>query len=90
VAFARALLGQAVRFQREGNLRLRPRGRGRGPASDAALNEIWRKYVKNDALRLKLAGRTPEEIRKTLDKRYAQPRQAACTSCAATTCSRAS
>lgn len=38
----------------------------------AALNEIWRKYVKNDALRLKLAGRTPEEIRKTLDKRYAQ------------------
>jgi carboxyl-terminal processing protease len=38
----------------------------------AALNEIWRKYVKNDALRLKLAGRSAEEIRSTLDKRYAQ------------------
>ena len=37
----------------------------------AALNDIWRKYVKNDALRLKLAGRSQEEIRKTLDKRYA-------------------
>jgi carboxyl-terminal processing protease len=36
------------------------------------LNDIWHKSVKNDALRLKLAGRSPEEIRKTLDKRYAQ------------------
>ena len=42
-------------------------------ASDqAALNEIWRKYVKNDVLRLKLAGRSQQDIRKTLDKRYAQ------------------
>ncbi len=41
-------------------------------ASDtAALDEIWRKYVKNDELRLKLAGRPTEDIRKTLDKRYA-------------------
>ncbi len=42
-------------------------------AADAnELNEIWRKYVKNDVLRLKLAGRSNEEIRKTLDKRYVQ------------------
>jgi len=40
-------------------------------ADTTALNEIWRKYVKNDALRLKLAGRAPDDIRKTLDKRYA-------------------
>jgi carboxyl-terminal processing protease len=40
--------------------------------NDAELNDIWRKSVKNDVLRLKLAGRTPEEIIKTLDKRYAQ------------------
>ena len=58
-------------------------------ADQAALNEIWRKYVKNDALRLKLAGRSQEEIRKTLDKRYASSARA-CTNCAATTCSRTS
>lgn len=39
-------------------------------ASDAELDELWRKSVKNDWLRLKLAGKKPEEIRKTLDKRY--------------------
>lgn len=41
------------------------------PGSVAELDEAWRLYVKNDWLRLKLAGRTPEQIRKTLDKRYA-------------------
>lgn len=40
-------------------------------ASDAELNELWRKSVKNDWLRLKLAGKPAAEIRKTLDKRYA-------------------
>jgi carboxyl-terminal processing protease len=39
-------------------------------ADDKALDELWRKYVKNDVLRLKLAGKKPDEIRKTLDKRY--------------------
>ena len=40
-------------------------------ASDAELNALWTKSVKNDWLRLKLAGKKPDEIRKTLDKRYA-------------------
>ncbi|WP_256646127.1 carboxy terminal-processing peptidase [Thermomonas paludicola] len=40
-------------------------------ADDAALNQLWRQSVKNDWLRLKLAGKQPDEIRKTLDKRYA-------------------
>lgn len=41
-------------------------------AKDAGeLDALWRKSVRNDWLRLKLAGRAPEEIRKTLDKRYA-------------------
>lgn len=35
-----------------------------------ALDEIWRQSVKNDVLRLKLAGRSMPEIRTTLDKRY--------------------
>ena len=36
----------------------------------AALDDQWRKSVKNDVLRLKLAGKNMAEIRKTLDKRY--------------------
>ena len=40
-------------------------------ASSAALDALWKQSVKNDWLRLKLAGKKPDEIRKTLDKRYA-------------------
>ncbi|KAA2283944.1 carboxy terminal-processing peptidase [Arenimonas fontis] len=40
-------------------------------ADSAELDALWAKYVKNDALRLKLAGRDDEQIRATLDKRYA-------------------
>jgi len=40
--------------------------------NSAELDTLWEKYVKNDWLRLQLAGRAPEEIRRTLDKRYAQ------------------
>jgi carboxyl-terminal processing protease len=35
------------------------------------LNDLWRKRVKNDWLRLKLAGKKDADIRTTLDKRYA-------------------
>jgi carboxyl-terminal processing protease len=40
-------------------------------ASNGELDTLWRQSVKNDWLRLKLAGKKPDEIRKTLDKRYA-------------------
>jgi len=40
-------------------------------ANGAALDVLWKQSVKNDWLRLKLAGKKPDEIRKTLDKRYA-------------------
>lgn len=40
-------------------------------AGTAKLDDLWRKRVKNDVLRLKLAGREMDAIRKTLDKRYA-------------------
>ncbi|WP_133478565.1 carboxy terminal-processing peptidase [Cognatilysobacter segetis] len=40
-------------------------------ADEAALNTVWKESVRNDWLRLKLAGKQPDEIRKTLDKRYA-------------------
>jgi len=37
----------------------------------AELDDLWRKRVKNDWLRLKLAGQDDAKIRQTLDKRYA-------------------
>ncbi|WP_424683403.1 carboxy terminal-processing peptidase [Frateuria sp. YIM B11624] len=41
------------------------------PADQTALDDLWRKRTKNDWLRLKLAGKSDDDIRKTLDKRYA-------------------
>ncbi|GAB2510346.1 carboxy terminal-processing peptidase [Lysobacter humi (ex Lee et al. 2017)] len=40
-------------------------------ANEGELDQVWRQSVRNDWLRLKLAGKQPEDIRKTLDKRYA-------------------
>jgi carboxyl-terminal processing protease len=40
------------------------------PKDQAELDDLWRKRTKNDWLRLKLAGKSDEDIRKTLDKRY--------------------
>ncbi|PWZ93159.1 hypothetical protein DD865_15840, partial [Staphylococcus pseudintermedius] len=40
------------------------------PKDEAALNDLWRKRTMNDWLRLKLAGKSDDEIRKVLDKRY--------------------
>jgi carboxyl-terminal processing protease len=39
-------------------------------ASDSELREIWRKRIKNDWLRLRLAGNDDKTIRRTLSKRY--------------------
>ncbi len=38
--------------------------------SEATLNEYWRKRVKNDVLNLKIAGKSPDESRDVLTKRY--------------------
>lgn len=40
------------------------------PASEDEMRELWRKRVKNDWLRLKLAGKDDKSIRETLTKRY--------------------
>jgi len=39
-------------------------------ADRAELDALWRQVVRNDWLRLKLAGKEPDAIRQTLDKRY--------------------
>ncbi len=38
--------------------------------NEGELNEVWRKIIKNQALSLKLAGKQPEDIKKTLKERY--------------------
>ena len=40
------------------------------PKTEAEMNDIWRKTIKNQALSLKLTGKKPEEIHKTLRERY--------------------
>ena len=70
VAFARALLKQDFDFT--GSERWEyDREDAPWAADGKALDGIWKKSVMNDWLRLKLAGKKPDDIRKTLDKRYA-------------------
>jgi carboxyl-terminal processing protease len=71
VAHARKLLAQDI-FTFEGSDRFEyDRENAAWAADAAALDELWKQSVRNDWLRLKLAGKEPEEIRKTLDRRYA-------------------
>lgn len=68
--YARDLLGQDI-FDFSGNDRWEYDRKDAEWASDPAeLDALWRQSVRNDWLRLQLAGKTPEEIRKTLDRRY--------------------
>jgi len=71
VAFARALLKHDFDFTGKDSWAY-DRKNVPWAADKSALDDLWRKYVKNDVLRLKLAGQKPDEIRKTLDKRYSQ------------------
>jgi len=69
IGFARGLLKGEFDFTRDERYAY---DREDAPWADAAtLDTLWRQSVKNDWLRLKLAGKQPDEIRKTLDKRYA-------------------
>ncbi|HVB83400.1 MAG TPA: S41 family peptidase, partial [Rhodanobacteraceae bacterium] len=70
VAYARSLLAKGFDFNREESFDL-DRRHAPWAKDTAALNDLWRKRVKNDWLRLKLAGQKDPEIRRTLDKRYA-------------------
>src|SRR5687768_2783486 len=72
VAYARGLLKQPESFEFSGNDRY-DYDRKDAPwvADTAALDALWKQSVRNDWLRLKLAGKKPEDIAKTLDKRYA-------------------
>ncbi len=70
VAYARGLLKKEFDFS--GDERWHYDRKEAPWAADAQeLDSLWRKSVMNDWLRLKLAGKQPDEIRATLDKRYA-------------------
>lgn len=71
VVHARALLAKDI-FKFEGDDRWNyDREDAPWAADTAELDKLWEQSVRNDWLRLKLAGKPPEDIRKTLDKRYA-------------------
>jgi carboxyl-terminal processing protease len=46
------------------------------PKNTAEANELWRKMIKSQALSLKLSGKKPEEISKTLKERYENQQKA--------------
>ncbi|NII09665.1 carboxy terminal-processing peptidase [Oleiagrimonas sp. C23AA] len=67
--YAIGLLGKGFDFSKKESYEY-DRDKAAWPKDQAALNDLWRKRVKNDWLRLKLAGQKPEKIRQTLSKRY--------------------
>lgn len=69
MTYARSLLKDGFNFDGDETYRY-DRKNAPWAKDDAALDELWRKRTMNDWLRLKLAGKSDEEIRKILTKRY--------------------
>ena len=69
IAYARSLLKQGFDFKRKESYQY-SREKASWPQSEDEMNDLWRKRVKNDWLRLKLAGKDTKSIAETLDKRY--------------------
>lgn len=69
MSYARSLLKQSFDFSAQENYSVL-RDKAPWSQSEAESNELWRKRVKSDWLRLKLGGKNDAAIRETLDKRY--------------------
>ncbi|MTV54504.1 carboxy terminal-processing peptidase [Pseudoduganella buxea] len=69
IAYARELLKTRPDFTLDESYQY-DREKADWAKSDAEVKDLWRKRVKNDWLRLKLAGKDDKAIRETLDKRY--------------------
>jgi carboxyl-terminal processing protease len=67
--YARGLLKTGFDFQPKESYRY-DREKAAWPKSGEEMDDLWRKRVKNDWLRLKLAGKDDKTIVETLDKRY--------------------
>lgn len=68
-AYARSLLKKGFDFGKQESYQY-TRKDAPWAKSQAEMDDLWRKRVKNDWLRLKLAGKDDKSIRETLDKRY--------------------
>jgi carboxyl-terminal processing protease len=69
IAYARELLKGKFDFSVDESYQV-DREKASWPKSEDEVRDLWRKRVKNDWLRLKLAGKDDKAIRETLDKRY--------------------
>ncbi|MBZ7926258.1 carboxy terminal-processing peptidase [Ensifer adhaerens] len=69
MSYARDLLKQDFEFRTQESYSVL-RENAPWPQSEAESNDLWRKRVKSDWLRLKLGGKTDAAIRETLAKRY--------------------
>jgi carboxyl-terminal processing protease len=67
--YARTLLKKGFDFRKNESYQY-DRENAAWPNTEAEMHELWRKRVKNDWLRLKLAGKDDKDIAKILDKRY--------------------
>ncbi len=67
--YSRALLTKGFYFNKQESYQV-SRKDAAWPKSADELNDLWRKRVKNDWLRLKLAGKDDKSIAETLGKRY--------------------
>ena len=69
ITYARSLLKQGFDFDKKESYQLE-REKEPWPKSEEEMRDLWRKRVKNDWLRLKLAGKDDKSIIETLNKRY--------------------
>ncbi|MFD2176583.1 carboxy terminal-processing peptidase [Veronia pacifica] len=67
--YALSLLDKEITFDNKESMEI-DRSDADWAKDDRALNELWRLRVKNDALNLKLTGKSWDDIRSTLEKRY--------------------
>lgn len=68
-AYARGLLKVGFDFRQKESFQY-DREKADWPKSEQEMQDLWRKRVKNEWLRLKLAGKDDKSIVETLDKRY--------------------
>ncbi|MDN5924810.1 MAG: tail-specific protease, partial [Xanthomonadales bacterium] len=68
-AYAQKLLAKGFDFKQDESYHY-DRSKAEWAKDEAALNDLWRKRVKNDWLRLELADKKDAAIKTTLDKRY--------------------
>lgn len=74
LAYARSLLAKGFDFREKESFQYERKNEP-WPQSEAEMRELWRKRVKNDWLRLRLAGKDSKEIVETLDRRYENSRK---------------